>query len=55
MASLRRTDEEIRERIAMWQQAIEEEMENGGSGGEDWWREAKTAIRELSWVLGEAG
>jgi len=47
-----KTEEEIRERIAMHQRAEDEEVANGGEGNEDWLL-AIVAKRELRWVLGE--
>lgn len=48
-----KTEQEIRERIAMRQREVENVEEFGGKGSEDWCA-AKAAIRELGWVLGEA-
>ena len=47
-----KTEEEIRARIAIHQQAVDEEELNGGDGNEDWMLAAKSII-ELRWVLGE--
>jgi len=49
---VRKTDEEIRARIAEHQKAAEEEELNGGNGSEDWLL-SKVAKGELEWVLGE--
>ena len=48
----RRTDEEVRERIAEHQKAIEWEEERGREGGMGWLLTA-TKMDELRWVLGE--
>ena len=48
----RKTDEEIRARIAEHQQSVDEEEESGHTGGEDWLL-AGMRKDELSWVLGE--
>lgn len=48
----RKTELEIRERIAIHQQEVEEEELNGGNGSEDWLL-AAMARDELRWVLGE--
>lgn len=47
-----KTEQEIRERIAEYQRSIDEEVDNGCEGGEDW-MEAVTAQGALKWVLGE--
>jgi len=47
-----KTEQEIRERIAEHQQAVDEEEDNGGRGSEGWLL-LKTAQSELRWVLGE--
>jgi hypothetical protein len=50
--SAMKTEQEIRERIAMRQREVENVEEFGGKGSEDWCA-AKAAIRELGWVLDE--
>ena len=50
--SAMKTEQEIRERIAMRQQEMEEEEEGGRPGG-DGWMYAIIAANELKWVLGE--
>ena len=50
--SAMKTEQEIRERIAECQRSIDEEVDNGCEGGEDW-MEAVTAQGVLRWVLGE--
>lgn len=50
--STRKTDEEIRERVAYFQASLAEEEDEGRSGGDDWC-EASTALYWLRWVLGE--
>ena len=47
-----KTEQEIRERIAEYQRSIDEEVDNGLEGGEDW-MEAVTVQGVLRWVLGE--
>jgi len=47
-----KTEQEIRERIAMRQREIEEEDADGRTGGDDWMF-AVTALNELRWVMGE--
>ena len=47
-----KTEQEIRERIAEYQRSIDEEVDNGCEGGEDW-MEAVTAQGALKWVVGE--
>lgn len=47
-----KTEQEIRERIAMRQGEAKEEELNGLIGGEDW-NLSMTAECELRWVLGE--
>jgi len=47
-----KTEQEIRERLAMLQEDADNEVRNGLSGGEDWIRAVQGVI-ELSWVLGE--
>lgn len=47
-----KTEQEIRERIAMRQREVVDEELGGGTGGQDWC-EVKAKIRELRWVLGE--
>ena len=47
----RKTDEEIRARIAQAQRDIDEELDNGLVGGEDW-AEAVTTKQTLEWVMG---
>lgn len=49
-APQRRTDDEIRARIAIHQAAVDEEEDNGGMGNQDW-SEAEVAKHELLWVL----
>lgn len=48
----RKTDDEIRARIAEHQVVVDEEELNGGQGNEDW-SLAIQAIGELRWVMGE--
>jgi hypothetical protein len=47
-----KTEQEIRERIAEYQQLIEEEEDNGKAGGDDWMY-AVVEQRAMLWVLGE--
>jgi hypothetical protein len=47
-----KTEEELRGRLAMRQQEMEDEEEGGRSGGEAWMY-AVIAMHELQWALGE--